>query len=90
MGDDARGDIEAEFEVDVEGDVDDAVLEGDALRVWLDNDEDVQVRVGSRVAAGLGAEETEVQQVPPKFWRVRSAKRSSARFLIEALATSVV
>lgn len=61
--DHARGDIESEFEVDVERDVNDAVLECRTFSVGLDDDEDVQIRVRARVAASLGAEETEFQQL---------------------------
>ena len=60
------GDIEAEFEVDVERDVDDAVLEDSAFRVGLDDDQHVQIRVRSRVATSLGTKETELEQFRSK------------------------
>lgn len=42
---------------------DDAVLECRTFSVALDDDEDVQIRVRARVAARLGAEERELQQL---------------------------
>ena len=61
--DHARGNRDPEFEVDIERDVDDSVLECRTFSVGLDDDEDVEIRVRSRVAASLGADETELQQL---------------------------
>lgn len=42
------------------------VLEGGAFRVGLDDDEHVQIRVGSGLATSLGTQETQFQQVGAK------------------------
>ena len=61
--DDARRDVDAELEVDVEGDVDDAIVEGHALVFRLDDDEHVDVGLGCGVAACFGPEEAQVHDV---------------------------
>lgn len=62
--DHAWGNVDAELEIDVECDVDDAILERRALVVRLDNDQYIDVGFGRGVASRFGSEETQVGDMP--------------------------
>ena len=61
--DDARRDVDAKFEVDVEGDVDDAIFESHTLIFGLDDDKHVDVGLGRGVAPCFGPEQAHVHDV---------------------------
>jgi hypothetical protein len=62
-GEDARGDVDRELEVDVERDVDDAVFESRTFVIRLHDNEYVDVGLRRGIAPCFGAEQAQISDV---------------------------